>query len=494
MRRLFAICSLLLLAGIAGAQDLPSGPTATETPPAAQPGESPAAPADCADGMRMFLDKRHDEAIPLLLGCLEQGGDRLDPLLALTIISLQKRQDYDAVKFGRRALALDDGDPDVRYWYGRALLAHGDAQGALAQWEAGLALDTEHLGILEGMGRLLIDMGQDTKAYGLLTQLTRVGGDLAWVYRTLSEVAQRHGMWREALGHWRSALERSDPSGADLRQASELAIIAGDTAYALASAREAVAIDPVGSSFGSLGEALFVAERHVESERALVQAVDLSPDSPRIRFNLANLLEIQGRSEDADPHFARYVQLSPDDPIGHYNYAVHLDKMGRSEAALVQIARAAALDTVNVGIGLLQARLLEKTGDYPAALGVLDRLLEQDPGNAAELERWREALLAAENEMAQGAAEGKVRLLHILLRDPAKVEAVGDGLAAGEDFGDLAVRFSAGPTAHRGGDIGWVDPAGMTEDLRRAIENLGIDEISPPVESGGLTHYFKRVR
>jgi len=67
-------------------------------------------------------------------------------------------------------------------------------------------------------------------------------------------------------------------------------------------------------------------------------------------------------------------------------------------------------------------------------------------------------------------------------------------IEAGEDFGNLAVRFSVGPTAARGGDIGWVAPQDMAGALREAIEVLGVNEISPPVESGGLTHLFKRIR
>ena len=64
----------------------------------------------------------------------------------------------------------------------------------------------------------------------------------------------------------------------------------------------------------------------------------------------------------------------------------------------------------------------------------------------------------------------------------------------GEDFGALATRFSTGATAVRGGDIGWVDPTQMVGDLREAIERLEPGETSPPVVTGGQTHFFKRIR
>lgn len=466
-------------------------------PAAAQTDLNPQTPEispSCSEGLRLFRARQYDAAAPLLAECLEVSGERLESLLALTVISIQRQQSYDAVKWGRRAYALEPENIDVLYWYGRALLANGDASGALRQWEAGLSLDSEHIGILEALARLHLDLNQDGKAYGLLNQLVRVGGDLGWVHRAMSDISRRRGMWKQALGHWRDAMERDTPTGADLRAACELAVISGDTAYALASAREAVKVDPIGASYGSLGEALFVASRHDEARLALEQAAQLDPNSARIQFNLANILEILDRPEDADPHFLRYTELAPDDPMGFHNYAVHLDNMGRFNEALIQADRARELDPGSLETAMLNARLLEKNGDYAGAVALVDSLLSVGAPGGEDLTRWRSVLARLEAESGRGAGEGRYRLLHIVLRDPEGIEQLKAELAAGEDFGNLAVRFSIGPTAARGGDIGWVAPEEMVGPLRDVIEPLGVNEISPPVESGGLIHYFKRIR
>jgi len=456
--------------------------------------QTPEISASCSEGLRLFRERHYAAAAPLLAECLEVSGERLESLLALTVISIQQEQSYDAVKWGRRALDLEPENIDVIYWYGRALLSNDDAPGAMAQWEKGLALDSEHLGILEGLARLHLDMGQDGKAYGLLNQLVRVGGDLGWAHRAMSDISRRRGMWAQALAHWRDSMERDKPTGSDLRTASELAVVAGDTAYALSSAREAVALDPVAASYGALGEALFVASRHQEAERALARGAELNPNSARVQFNLANILEILDRPDEAEPHFLRYTEIAPDDPMGFYNYAVHLDKRGRFDEALVQIEHARLLEPGSVETAMLNARLREKSGNYAGAVAMVDSLLEAGVAGAEDLSRWRGILVRLDAEVNRGAEEGKYHLLHIVLVDPEGVSQLLAEIEAGEDFGNLAVRFSVGPTAVRGGDIGWVAPQDMAGNLREAIEVLGVNEISPPVESGGLTHLFKRIR
>lgn len=59
------------------------------------------------------------------------------------------------------------------------------------------------------------------------------------------------------------------------------------------------------------------------------------------------------------------------------------------------------------------------------------------------------------------------------------------GLAIeGEDFGELARRFSQDPgSKDNGGDLGWFRRGEMVESFENAAFNLAINEISPPVES-----------
>jgi len=89
--------------------------------------------------------------------------------------------------------------------------------------------------------------------------------------------------------------------------------------------------------------------------------------------------------------------------------------------------------------------------------------------------------------------EGKVHILHMVLGQKEILDKVLESLELGANFAELTVRYSGGPAAARGGDIGWIKPADMVEPLRSAIEALAENEISPPVESRGLYHLFKRI-
>ncbi len=454
---------------------------------------SPALSPSCSEGLHLFQARQFSAAAPYLRRCLEESGDRVESLMALTIISLHDKRLDLAEDYGSRMLALAPDSPDALYWYGRALLADGDAAGARAQWERGLQIDAEHPGLLEALARLLLDYGEDAPAYGLLTQLKRVGSDQGWVHRALSDVARRRGLWSEALDHWRQALEADPPTADDMLVASELAILTGDTTYAVFAGRTAVRIDSSATSWSALGEAYFAAERLPEAREALQKAVDLDSTDPRSRFNLANVLEIVGASDEADRHFRRYVELAPDDIMGHFNFAVHLERAGRVSESLKAVDRAAALDSTFAPATLLKAKLLEAGGDPAGALREVDRLLGRGVDSGEDLPRWRESLAAQVESRLEGLAGGKYRLQHIVLQDREALDAVLAELAAGADFAALAQRFSMGQTAARGGDIGWVAPAEMAGPLRAVIEPLQPNEISPPAESGGLIHLFRRL-
>ncbi len=466
---------------------------------AAQPANEPPAAAAgaetgaCVEGARLFRQQQFARAEPLLERCLQETGDRVEPLIYLTVIALQ-RKDAGAREWGRRAVAADGRSADAHYWYGRALLAAGDDPGAQREWEAGIALNPEHPGLLEALARLSMDQGEDAKAYGLLTQLQRQGVDEAWLHRLLSDLARRKGMWAEALRHWREVLAREGESAEGLRSAGELAILAGDTAAAVEVCRQAVALEPSAKSYGGLGEALFAADRHLEALAALRKAVELDPDQASYQFNLANVLEVLGEVEEAETHFQRFLTLDPEDPIGHFNYGIHLDKQERSQEALAEVGRALALKPDWPAARLVLGQLQEKMGRYAEALATVDTLRAHDKENVPQLEAWRRRLSARLSEVEEAQVKGKVQLLHIVTPDTVAVRLVRQELNRGVDFAILATRFSVGPTAAQGGDIGWVAPQDMVEPLRSAIAALQPQQISRPIESRGLYHFFKRLR
>jgi tetratricopeptide (TPR) repeat protein len=462
----------LLAAGMAGAQT------------AADP---------CSEGPQLYREGKFEEARTALEACLEQQGDSVEILLPLVVMAVQADRSLEGIDYGERAVALAPDDPEARYWYGRALLRGGRVGDARAEWEQGLQLSVIHKGILEGLARMAMTDGEHAKAYQLLSQLQLQGVNEPWLNRLMADIAAGKGLWQQSLDHLESAMSKESPSLQDYMTASELSILLGDHQGALSFCRQAVELEPGPVSYGGLGEAYFAVE---EVDSALVYlrlAVEQAPDDPRNRFNLANALEVAGMIEESDSHFRAFLAMVPDDPVGRFNYGIHLDKLGRSEEALAEVSRAIELNPNMLTARVVKAQILEDMGRWDEALEMVVALNEIDDANTVELNKWEEKIRSERDFSRAASYEGKIHLLHIIVGDPEVLALLITDMEAGMAFTTLAVQYSSGRAAAKGGDIGWINPAEMVEPMKSAIIALELNETSPPVEAGGLFHVFKRI-
>ncbi len=486
--------SLLVLATLGAllASAASFAPVAAQT---AEPAPPAAAPADdvCNLGKDLYRAGRFAEARTALMTCLDQEGETVEVLLPLAVMGLREGRLEEAAEYGKRAVAVAPQDPEARYWYGRCLLRSGRVEEARGQWENGLQGDQNHKGILEGLARLSIQDGDPAKAYNLLNQIRQQGLDESWLHRLMADLAAAKGLWAQSRGHLLDAMARDGANAADLLSASELSILGGEPQAAVGYCRQAVLLEPGPPTFGGLGEAYFATERLDSALVYLRLATGDDQGDPRFVFNLANALEVAGLYEEAGVQFERFLGRVPDDAVGHFNYGIHLDRMGRAEAAIAHVSRAIDLDATMLSARVVLAQMKENAGDIPGAKAVVGELKRLDPDNTNELDLWEKRLSGKQGRLQEAQAAGLVHLLHMVLPTAEMAGLVRQELAAGEDFGSLAVRFSTGAGAAKGGDIGWIKPADMVEPLRSAIRDLEINETSPPVEAGGLYHLFKRI-
>ena len=95
----------------------------------------------------------------------------------------------------------------------------------------------------------------------------------------------------------------------------------------------------------------------------------------------------------------------------------------------------------------------------------------------------------------------EVRASHILIepsiilsetKAESMLQELADKLNAGEaDFAELAKEYSEGPTAVRGGDLGWSDPSKYDPAFSNALASLDIDEIHKPFRTSFGWHIAK---
>ncbi len=447
----------------------------------------------CSVGKDLYHQGKFTEARKALNQCLEQGGDQVEVLLPLVVMDIREDRLEEGAALGARAVMAAPDDPEARYWYGRVLLRQGKVEKARSQWEQGMRISANHKGILEGLARLALKEGEPAKAYNLLNQIRQQGVDEPWLHRLLGDLAAGKGLWDQALEHLEAAMVQEGTNATDLLSASQLSIMAGKPDQAVDFCRQAVRIEPGEATFGGLGEAYFATE-NLDSALVYLRLAVASPDpDPRFIFNLGNVCEVAGLYTEAEDNFRAFLALRPDDAVGHFNFGIHLNKQGRTSEGIVHVEKALALDPSMLNARVVLAQMKETMGDFGGALEQVESLQQQDQDNAADLAAWRQRLNREKEAAAESRASGKIHLLHMVLGTREVTDNVVRELAGGGDFGSLAVRFSSGPAASRGGDIGWIDPAEMKPVLREAIEALGINETSPPVESGGLYHLFKRI-
>ncbi len=447
----------------------------------------------CQEGKRLYKAADFLGARKALLNCLNTSGPAVETLIPLVVMATREGRLGEAQRFGAEAVALAPDDPEARYWYGRALLRLERTEEARQQWEQGLALDLGHFGLLEGLARLSLAEGETAKAYQLLDQMQRQGMNTPWLHRLMADITAGRGLWPQSLAHMRQLMLLEEPTLEDLLVASELSIMAGEKDAAIQYGRQAVALQPGAASLGGLGEAFFAVS---EMDSALVylrRSVDLDPSLVQHRFNLANALEVTGQVEEAHGHFQAYLAAQPDDAVGQFNFGVHLDKLGRSTEALHHVTRAIELEPTMLTAQVVRIQILEDLHRWDEALQGIDQLLASGAQESPELATWRQRLESSREREFGAMREGKVHILHMVVPTREALDMVLAALEKGDDFAQLTVRFSSGPAAARGGDVGWIKPADMVAPMRAAIEALGENEISPPIESRGLYHLFKRI-
>ncbi|HCP77642.1 MAG TPA: molecular chaperone SurA, partial [Pusillimonas sp.] len=86
----------------------------------------------------------------------------------------------------------------------------------------------------------------------------------------------------------------------------------------------------------------------------------------------------------------------------------------------------------------------------------------------------------------------QTRVRHILIktdqatseeRARTRLEDIRQRVLAGEDFSDLARRYSEDASAPLGGELGWLSPGETVPPFEQAMDNLEPGEISEPVRT-----------
>lgn len=166
------------------------------------------------------------------------------------------------------------------------------------------------------------------------------------------------------LARWHARNEEADRAIADLDRAVDLA--RGDAQTYVDASRLYLELDRAG-----------------EAERLLRQAVAAEPTHFFAHFALANVLQMDGRIEEAAEEYRKALRGNPQPAPGHVNLGNIRLSDGRYAEAMEHFSRALDLEEANVPALLGMAGALESAGKPQEALEYLDRAIVAGPGQAS---------------------------------------------------------------------------------------------------------------
>jgi TonB family protein len=122
----------------------------------------------------------------------------------------------------------------------------------------------------------------------------------------------------------------------------------------------------------------------------------------------------------------------------------------------------------------------------------------------ASIRQWRFAPARTENQPISTwfHLRTKVRyanlqimnLEEILCTRPEEADSVYEAIEHGNDFGDLAMRYSVDPSREMKGMLGEVNINMYPENISMSIEKLAINAYTKPMKYGDLYVIFKRLK
>lgn len=237
------------------------------------------------------------------------------PHLQRGIELIDANRPLEAIAELDQAVALDPGDPRIRYNLGRALLAVGRYEDALEHLTIGLprAADRSAFGLI--MGQSLIELGRLTDAQTALDGAAALRPDYAPIRLQLARVCYRAGKVDAALEKLAETAELAPQWTAPRLQAASIAAESGDVVTAAKMFQAALDINPAQPLIWiRLGDALEANLDFEGATRAYRTAVERGPELVQARLALAYFFFNRQQFDDAATVLSELLQTLPDDP------------------------------------------------------------------------------------------------------------------------------------------------------------------------------------
>lgn len=180
---------------------------------------------------------------------------------------------------------------------------------------------------------------------------------------------QRNALWAEEVALWSDTAEKSPKKARPRYNLAKAYAKDGNADAAIDSYRKTMDIDPdYPGARNNLAILLAEKDRTGEAEALFLKAIKQKSDTAAlVNGNYAALLFRMGDETAAEPYFRESLRIDPDDAYVHCNYGLMLAKMGRNKDALFHLAQAIRLQPDMAQAYELTAAILENTGHLKGA-------------------------------------------------------------------------------------------------------------------------------
>lgn len=237
--------------------------------------------------------------------------DVLDPFVA---IAARAATDPEGAATRARRLALGN-HPDAKWAHnllGDIARTAGEADAAIADYRAALALDAGFNLARINLARALAESGDFTSADATLAEAASLEPQAATLPTARADIALAKGDREAAITAFLAAAELAPVDPAPLVRAGELELLLGQTATGMAHLEEALDLDPGhADALRLLGNAYRADGDLAAAERLFKDWADYEPNSIEAHLALAELLMERNDSEGAVEHYDRLVVLDP---------------------------------------------------------------------------------------------------------------------------------------------------------------------------------------
>jgi tetratricopeptide (TPR) repeat protein len=138
---------------------------------------------------------------------IELAPDFADPWFGLGIIALESGLPDDSLIFLRKAVRLDDENPEIWYMLGKAHYVRNEKKAALRCFRESLKLDAYYNEVWTEIGRIILYDGLTHKALPYLEKAYKVIGDVPGINYLLASFYLHFGYYEKAHKHLLLALE-----------------------------------------------------------------------------------------------------------------------------------------------------------------------------------------------------------------------------------------------------------------------------------------------